>query len=262
MFKVSGRWVSPYEIESVLVQYPEVLEAAVIGRKDEHGLIHADAWVVLKEPTSSGAQVAEDLRHFCEAILPRYKLPGQIHIVDKLPKTATGKIQRYKLRVASAHQDRLSHKQKDEGLVLVERVGRVVIATLSRRPVNALNDELIEHFDAVLDQVIDDQEVTVLHIRSDQQAFCAGADLALMQSCFGTLKARMSCWISYAACSGCSRESSRRPWLRSPKSAARPWEAVSNWHSPAIFAWPRSRRSSACRRWGWAFCPAPAAPSG
>lgn len=188
VFKVSGRWVSPYEIESVLVQYPEVLEAAVIGRKDEHGLIHADAWVVLKEPTSSGAQVAEDLRHFCEAILPRYKMPGQIHIVDKLPKTATGKIQRYKLRVASAHQDRLSHKQKDEGLVLIDRVGRVVIATLSRRPVNALNDELIEHLDAVLDQVIDDQEVTVLHIRSDQQAFCAGADLALMQSCFGTLE--------------------------------------------------------------------------
>jgi enoyl-CoA hydratase/carnithine racemase len=67
-------------------------------------------------------------------------------------------------------------------------VGRVVIATLSRRPVNALNDELIEHFDAVLDQVIDDQEVAVLHIRSDQQVYCAGADLALMQSCFGTLE--------------------------------------------------------------------------
>jgi enoyl-CoA hydratase/carnithine racemase len=47
---------------------------------------------------------------------------------------------------------------------------------------------LIEHLDAVLDQVIDDQEVVVLHIRSDQQAFCAGADLALMQSCFGTLE--------------------------------------------------------------------------
>ncbi len=188
VFKVSGRWVSPYEIESVLVQHPQVLEAAVIGRKDEHGLIRADAWVVLKEPTASGGHFEEELRHFCEAILPRYKMPGQIHVVDKLPKTATGKIQRYKLRVASAHQDRVSNKQKDEGLVLVDRVGRVVIATLSRRPVNALNDELIEHLDAVLDQAIDDQEVVVLHIRSDQQAFCAGADLALMQSCFGTLE--------------------------------------------------------------------------
>ena len=188
VFKVSGRWVSPYEIESVLIQHPQVLEAAVIGRKDEHGLIHADAWVVLKEPASSGAQVAEDIRHFCAAILPRYKMPSQFHIADKLPKTATGKIQRYKLRVATAHEDRLSHKPKDAGLVLIDRVGRVVIATLSRRPVNALNDELIEHFDAVLDQVIDDQEVAVLHIRSDQQVFCAGADLALMESCFGTLE--------------------------------------------------------------------------
>ncbi len=188
VFKVSGRWVSPYEIESVLIQHPQVLEAAVIGRKDEHGLIHADAWVVLKEPAGSGAQIAEDLRHFCGAILPRYKLPSQIHVVDKLPKTATGKIQRYKLRVATAHQDRVSQKQKAEGMILVDRVGRVVIATLSRPPVNALNDELIEHLDAVLDQVIDDQGVAVLHIRSDQQAFCAGADLALMQSCFGTLE--------------------------------------------------------------------------
>ena len=188
VFKVSGRWVSPYEIESVLIQHPQVLEAAVIGRKDEHGLIHADAWVVLKEPANSGAQTAEDLRHFCGVILPRYKLPSQIHVVDKLPKTATGKIQRYKLRVATAHQDRVSQKQKAEGMVLVDRVGPVVIATLSRPPVNALNDELIEHLDAVLDQVIDDQGVSVLHIRSDQQAFCAGADLALMQSCFGTLE--------------------------------------------------------------------------
>jgi len=188
VFKVSGRWVSPYEIESVLIQHPRVLEAAVIGRKDEHGLVRADAWVVLKDPTTSGPQVEEELRHFCETILPRYKMPGRIHVVDKLPKTATGKIQRYKLRVAYADQERASQKQKAEPMVSIERVGRIVIATLSRRPVNALNDELIERLDAVLDQVIEDQEVVVLHIRSNQQAFCAGADLALMQSCFGTLE--------------------------------------------------------------------------
>ena len=81
---------------------------------------------------SSGAQVAEDSA--LRGHSPTLQNAGQIHIVDKLPKTATGKIQRYKLRVASAHQDRLSHKQKDEGLVLIDRVGRVVIATLSRRP--------------------------------------------------------------------------------------------------------------------------------
>jgi benzoate-CoA ligase family protein len=188
VFKVSGRWVSPYEIESVLVQHPKVLEAAVIGRKDEHGLVRADAWVVLKEPTTSAAQMEEELRHFCESILPRYKMPGQIHLVDKLPKTATGKIQRYKLRVEVADQDRVSHRRKDEVLVSIERVGRVVTATMSRSPVNALNDELIERLDAVVDQVIDDQDVVVLHLRSDQRAFCAGADLGVMQSCFGTFE--------------------------------------------------------------------------
>ncbi len=188
VFKVSGRWVSPYEVESILVQHPQVLEAAVISRKDEHGLVHADAWVVLKNPTLFGPEIEETLRHYCETNLPRYKLPGWIHVVDKLPKTATGKIQRYKLRVAVADQDRVSQRRKAQALVAVERFGRIVIATLSRPPVNALNDELIERLDTVLDQVIEDQEVVVLHIRSDQQAFCAGADLALMQSCFGTLE--------------------------------------------------------------------------
>ncbi len=186
VFKVSGRWVSPYEIESVLGKHPQVLEAAVIGRNDDHGLIHADAWVVMKDATVSGAEVEEDLRHFCEANLSRYKLPGWIHIVDKLPKTATGKIQRYKLRVANQNQDRAPRKR--EALVSVERVGGVFIATLSRPPVNALNDEMTERLEAVLDQAIDDQEVVVLHLRSDQPVFCAGADLALMHSCFGTFE--------------------------------------------------------------------------
>lgn len=186
VFKVSGRWVSPYEIESVLTQHPQVLEAAVIGRKDEFGLIRVDAWVVLKDPAISGPQIEADLQHFCEANLPRFKLPGHIHLVDKLPKTATGKIQRYKLRIAVADQDRGTHKRED--LVSIERIGRVVIATMSRRPVNAMNDELIERLDAILDQAIDDREVVVLHIRSDQPVFCAGADLALMQSCFGTFE--------------------------------------------------------------------------
>ena len=188
VFKVSGRWVSPYEIESVMVQHPQVLEAAVISRKDEHGLAHPDAWVVMKDPTVSGPQIEEELRHYCETNLPRYKLPGWVHVVDKLPKTATGKIQRYKLRVAVADQERASQKRRAQAIVLIERVGRIVTATLSRPPVNALNDEMIERLDAVLDHAIEDQEVAVLHIRSDQPAFCAGADLALMQSCFGTLE--------------------------------------------------------------------------
>jgi enoyl-CoA hydratase/carnithine racemase len=71
-------------------------------------------------------------------------------------------------------------------LLTVQQSGRVVVATLSRPPVNALNDELIAAIDAVLDQVSADENVTVLHIRSDQKVFCAGADLALIQNCFAT----------------------------------------------------------------------------
>jgi enoyl-CoA hydratase len=71
-------------------------------------------------------------------------------------------------------------------MLSVERIGRVVEVTLSRPPVNALNDELIGRLDAVLDEVANDEQVSVLHIRSDQEAFCAGADLALMHSCFAT----------------------------------------------------------------------------
>jgi enoyl-CoA hydratase len=71
-------------------------------------------------------------------------------------------------------------------MLSVERIGRVAVATLSRPPVNALNSELLARLDAVLDEVAADEEVSVLHIRSNQKAFCAGADLALMRSCFAT----------------------------------------------------------------------------
>jgi len=73
-----------------------------------------------------------------------------------------------------------------DSLLSVERIGRVVVATLSRAPVNALDDELIARLEAMLDQVTADAEVALLHLRSDQKAFCAGADLARMQACFAT----------------------------------------------------------------------------
>ena len=69
-------------------------------------------------------------------------------------------------------------------LIALERVGRVAVATLSRPPVNALDEALVARLDAVLDEIADDEGVALLHIRSDQKAFCAGADLALMRSCF------------------------------------------------------------------------------
>ena len=71
-------------------------------------------------------------------------------------------------------------------MLTLERVGRVAVVTLSRPPVNALDATLVARLDAVLDEIVGDDDVTVLHIRSDQKAFCAGADLALMRSCFAT----------------------------------------------------------------------------
>jgi acyl-coenzyme A synthetase/AMP-(fatty) acid ligase len=104
MLKVSGRWVSPFEIESALVEHPQVLEAAVVGRADENGLLKAEAWVVLKNPVHASEHTAEDIRVFCKNKLSPYKFPAWINFIDQLPKTATGKIQRYKLRAALPHK--------------------------------------------------------------------------------------------------------------------------------------------------------------
>ena len=95
MLKVSGIYVSPFEVEATLVQHPSVLEAAVIGVMDAEGLTKTKAFVVRK----NGAAVTEDeLKQFVKDRLAPYKYPRQIEFVDDLPKTATGKIQRFKLR--------------------------------------------------------------------------------------------------------------------------------------------------------------------
>ncbi len=95
MLKVSGIYVSPFEVESTLALHPAVLEAAVIGVKDAEGLTKTKAFVVLK----AGAQASEaDLKAFVKDRLAAYKYPRQIEFVAELPKTATGKIQRFKLR--------------------------------------------------------------------------------------------------------------------------------------------------------------------
>jgi benzoate-CoA ligase len=95
MLKVSGVYVSPFEIEATLVQHPAVLEAAVIGVPDLDGLTKTKAFVVLK--TGANATDAE-LKAFVKDKLAPYKYPRQIEFVEELPKTATGKIQRFKLR--------------------------------------------------------------------------------------------------------------------------------------------------------------------
>ncbi|NDY91372.1 benzoate-CoA ligase family protein [Ideonella livida] len=97
MLKVSGIYVSPFEVEATLVQHPAVLEAAVIGVEDAEGLTKTKAFVVLK-PGQAADEAA--LKAFCKDHLAAYKYPRQIEFVDDLPKTATGKIQRFKLRDA------------------------------------------------------------------------------------------------------------------------------------------------------------------
>jgi benzoate-CoA ligase len=95
MLKVSGVWVSPFEVEATLVQHQAVLEAAVIGAPDAEGLIKTKAFVVLK----AGARVdEEELKAFVKDRLAPFKYPRAIEFVAELPKTATGKIQRFRLR--------------------------------------------------------------------------------------------------------------------------------------------------------------------
>ncbi len=98
MLKVSGTWVSPVEIENQLLEHPHVQEAAVVGRKDEDGLVKTVACVVLRDGESGSAEVALELQQFVLERLPVFKRPHRIEFFSELPKTATGKLQRYRLR--------------------------------------------------------------------------------------------------------------------------------------------------------------------
>ncbi|HEX6707806.1 MAG TPA: benzoate-CoA ligase family protein [Albitalea sp.] len=95
MLKVSGMYVSPFEVEATLMQHPAVLEAAVIGKPDADGLTKARAFVVLRP---GGAASEDELKAFVKDRLAPYKYPRSIEFIAELPKTATGKIQRFKLR--------------------------------------------------------------------------------------------------------------------------------------------------------------------
>ncbi|MGH9549560.1 MAG: AMP-binding enzyme, partial [Terriglobales bacterium] len=101
MLKCSGVWVSPIEIEGVLIEHPAVLEAAVVGREDHDQLPKPAAYVVLKSGTRGVPELARELQEFVVSRLPVFKRPRWVEFVDELPKTATGKLQRYKLREIS-----------------------------------------------------------------------------------------------------------------------------------------------------------------
>ena len=104
MLKVSGVYVSPFEVEATLVMHPAVLEAAVIGVIDGDGLTKTKAFVVLKPGADPRQATEAELKAFVKDKLAAYKYPRQIAFVAELPKTATGKIQRFKLREQEAKQ--------------------------------------------------------------------------------------------------------------------------------------------------------------
>jgi benzoate-CoA ligase family protein len=101
MFKVSGLWVSPADVEARLIEHPVVLEAAVVGVQVE-GFTKAKACVTTRDQSTRSNELADELREFCSDKLHRYQVPQLIEFVDELPKTATGKIERYKLRAPLA----------------------------------------------------------------------------------------------------------------------------------------------------------------
>ena len=100
MFKVSGIWVSPFEVEAALVAHPCVLEAAVVPAEDGNGLIKPKAFVVLKDRRADAPSRAlhDELKVHVKRTVGPWKYPRWIEFVDNLPKTATGKIQRFMLR--------------------------------------------------------------------------------------------------------------------------------------------------------------------
>jgi 4-hydroxybenzoate-CoA ligase len=98
LFKVKSLWIAPIEVEEALLTCPEVAEVAVVPGVDEQGLTLVAAHVVLKSGTAHDEATIESLRAQTAARLPAYKCPMQIYFVTELPRTATGKLQRYKLR--------------------------------------------------------------------------------------------------------------------------------------------------------------------
>jgi 4-hydroxybenzoate-CoA ligase len=98
MFKVSGMWVSPFEVEAALASHEAVLEAAVIGKEDADGLIKPKAFIVLRNGFAADERLIETLRVHVKASAGPWKYPRWIDICPDLPRTATGKLQRFKLR--------------------------------------------------------------------------------------------------------------------------------------------------------------------
>jgi benzoate-CoA ligase family protein len=108
MFRVSGQWVSPIEVECTLIEHPCVLEAAVIAFEERTGIHTPMAFVVLRNGYVGGAELARDIQEFVKTRITPYKYPRHIEFLSELPKTAAGKVMRYKLRELSWAQVKLA----------------------------------------------------------------------------------------------------------------------------------------------------------
>ncbi len=98
MLKVSGQWVSPIEIENTLIEHPAVLESAVVAARDPANLVKPKAYIILHEGHEPGDALVKELQTFVKSKIAPYKYPRMVEFVTELPKTATGKIQRFRLR--------------------------------------------------------------------------------------------------------------------------------------------------------------------
>ena len=100
MMKVGGRWVAPAEVEACLAEHPAVLEAAVVGYADADGLVKPRAFCVLRPDAAAGEALVDELRQLVKDRLAPFKAPRAVEFVAELPRTATGKVQRFQLRRA------------------------------------------------------------------------------------------------------------------------------------------------------------------
>ena len=101
LFKCSGMWVSPGEVEDAVMTHPAVLEVAVVAEADDKGATIAAAYVALRPGRSGDENLSRELIEHAAKSLPRFKRPQRIHFMEALPRTATGKVQRFKLRQLS-----------------------------------------------------------------------------------------------------------------------------------------------------------------
>jgi len=107
LLKISGQWVSPGEVEECAAQVPGVLEAAAVGVENADGLVRIALYLVPDESTTLGERQSEleaQVRHQLQSTLSIYKCPREIRFIDALPRTATGKVQRYVLRQLAARE--------------------------------------------------------------------------------------------------------------------------------------------------------------